>query len=64
MHAHAHAQLHTLTHNTHTHTQADSDDEDPMARYGPLPEAGNFTAGPVEDGEEVCCQKCQCSTCQ
>lgn len=32
----------------------DSDDEDPMARYGAMPEAGAFAAGPAADeGEEV-----------
>lgn len=34
--------------------QYDSDDEDPMARMGPMPEAGAFAAGPIaDDGEDA-----------
>lgn len=33
---------------------ADSDDEDPMARLGPMPEAGAYAAGPIaDDGEPL-----------
>jgi hypothetical protein len=32
----------------------DDEDEDPMARFGPMPEAGAFAAGPIEDeGEDI-----------
>jgi hypothetical protein len=30
----------------------DEDDDDPMARFGPMPEAGAFAAGPIEDEGE------------
>eukprot|EP00983_Pelagomonas_calceolata_P016649 524825-Pelagomonas_calceolata.AAC.5 len=33
--------------------QADSDDEDPMAKFGPMPEAGDFATGPAEDDNEA-----------
>mmetsp|Transcript_462 Transcript_462/g.1192 ORF Transcript_462/g.1192 Transcript_462/m.1192 type:complete len:432 (+) Transcript_462:136-1431(+) len=33
--------------------RADSDDEDPMAKFGPMPEAGDFATGPAEDDNEA-----------
>ncbi|KAF5843841.1 hypothetical protein DUNSADRAFT_5078 [Dunaliella salina] len=33
--------------------RADSDDEDPMAKFGPMPEAGDFATGPTEDDNET-----------